>query len=79
MKINNCLCVYLSVPALAAPASVGTSKQRYSWVYLTLFYVWSFEKSGVRDFVPHSLKHISNSKILETVSNANFKAKAAIN
>ena len=37
------------------------------------------KKSGVRDFVPHSLKHISNSKILETVSNANFKAKAAIN
>ena len=34
------------------------------------------KKSGVRDFVP---KHISNSKILETVSNANFKAKAAIN
>jgi hypothetical protein len=35
-------------------------------------------KSGVRDFVPHSLKYISNSQILETVGNANVKAKEAI-
>ena len=39
----------LSVPALAASASVGTSNQRYSRVYLRLFleyyYVWSFEKT----------------------------------
>ena len=40
-----CVCVYPSVPALAASASVGTSKQRYSRVSLRLFldsYVWSF-------------------------------------
>ena len=32
-----CLSVYLSVPALAASASVETSKQRYSRVSLRLF------------------------------------------
>ena len=32
-----CLSVYPSVPALAAPASVETSKQRYSRVSLRLF------------------------------------------
>ena len=31
------VCVYPSVPALAASASVGTSKQRYSRVSLRLF------------------------------------------
>ena len=48
----SCLSVYLSVclsvPALAASASVGTSKQRYLRVSLRLFldsYVWSFEKT----------------------------------
>ena len=33
----SCLSVYPSVPALAASASVGTSKQRYSRVSLRLF------------------------------------------
>ena len=33
----SCVCVYLSVPALAASASVETSKQRYSRVSLRLF------------------------------------------
>ena len=38
--------VYPSVPALAASASVETSKQRYSRVSLRLFLdVWSFEKT----------------------------------
>ena len=40
--------MYPSVPALAASASVETSKQRYSRVSLRLFldsYVWSFEKT----------------------------------
>ena len=32
-----CVCVYLAVPALAASASVETSKQRYSRVSLRLF------------------------------------------
>ena len=32
-----CVCVYLSVPALAASASVETSNQRYSRVSLRLF------------------------------------------
>ena len=32
-----CVCVYPSVPALAASASVETSKQRYSRVSLRLF------------------------------------------
>ena len=43
-----CLSVYPSVPALAASASVETSKQRYSRVSLRLFldiYMWSFEKT----------------------------------
>ena len=43
-----CLCVYLSVPALAASASVETSKQRYSRVSLRLFLDfdrWIFEKT----------------------------------
>ena len=42
-----CVCVYLSVPALAASASVETSKQRYSRVSLRLFLdfdSWIFEK-----------------------------------
>ena len=44
----SCVYVYPSVPALAASASVETSKQRYSRVSLRLFldsYVWSFEKT----------------------------------
>ena len=44
----SCVSVYPSVPALAASASVETSKQRYSRVSLRLFldeYVWSFEKT----------------------------------
>ena len=43
-----CLSVCPSVPALAASASVETSKQWYSRVSLRLFldqYVWSFEKT----------------------------------
>ena len=46
--LSVCLSVYPSVPALAASASVETSKQRYSRVSLRLFldlYVWSFEKT----------------------------------
>ena len=42
-----CVCVYLSVPALAASASVEDSKQRYSRVSLRLFLdfdSWIFEK-----------------------------------
>ena len=35
--LSVCLSVCLSVPALAASASVGTSKQRYLWVSLRLF------------------------------------------
>ena len=35
--LSVCLSVYLSVPALAASASVETSKQRYSRVSLRLF------------------------------------------
>ena len=35
--VSVCLCVYPSVPALAASASVETSKQRYSRVSLRLF------------------------------------------
>ena len=35
--LSVCLSVYPSVPALAASASVETSKQRYSWVSLRLF------------------------------------------
>ena len=48
MCVCVCLSVYPSVPALAASASVETSKQRYSRVSLRLFldlYVWSFEKT----------------------------------
>ena len=37
MCLSVCLCVYLSVPTLAASASVETSKQRYSRVSLGLF------------------------------------------
>ena len=43
-----CLCVYPSVPTLAASASVETSKQRYSRVCLRLFLdfdSWIFEKT----------------------------------
>ena len=41
-----CLSVYPSVPALAASASVETSKQRYSRVRLFLdFDSWIFEKT----------------------------------
>ena len=43
-----CLSVYPSVPALAASASVETSKQRYSGVSLRLFLdfdSWIFEKT----------------------------------
>ena len=40
--LSVCLSVYPSVPALAASASVETSKQWYSRV---LDYVWSFEKT----------------------------------
>ena len=43
-----CVCVYLSVPALAASASVETSKQRYLRVSLRLFLDfdrWIFEKT----------------------------------
>ena len=36
------------------------------------------KKSGTRDFVPHSLKSISNSEILETVIKANARAKEKI-
>ena len=36
-RVTLCVCVYLSVPALAASASIGTSKQRYSRVSLRLF------------------------------------------
>ena len=43
--VSVCLCVYPSIPALAASASVETSKQQYSRVSLRLFYVWSFEKT----------------------------------
>ena len=42
-----CVCVYLSVPALAASASVEDSKQRYSRVSLRFFLdfdSWIFEK-----------------------------------
>ena len=42
-----CVSVYLSVPALAASASVEDSKQRYSRVSLRLFLdfdSWIFEK-----------------------------------
>ena len=35
--VSVCLCVYPSVPVLAASASVETSKQRYSRVSLRLF------------------------------------------
>ena len=34
--VSVCLCVYPSVPALAASASVETSKQRYSRVSLRI-------------------------------------------
>ena len=43
-----CVSVYLSVPALAASASVEDSKQRYSRVSLRLFLdfdSWIFEKN----------------------------------
>ena len=46
--LSVCLSVYPSVPALAAPASVETSKQRYSRVSLRLFLdfdSWIFEKT----------------------------------
>ena len=36
-RVTVCLSVYPSVPALAASASVETSKQRYSRVSLRLF------------------------------------------
>ena len=49
MREGYCSCrVCLSVPALAASASIETSKQRYSRVSLRLFldiYTWSFEKT----------------------------------
>ena len=35
--VSVCVSVYPSVPALAASASIETSKQRYSWVSLRLF------------------------------------------
>ena len=37
LSVSVCLSVCLSVPALAASASVGTSKQRYLRVSLRLF------------------------------------------
>ena len=40
-----CLSVYPSVPALAASASVETSKQRYSRVSLRLFICVEFRKN----------------------------------
>ena len=46
--VSVCLCVYPSVPTLAASASVETSKQRYSQVSLRLFLdfdSWIFEKT----------------------------------
>ena len=43
-----CVSVYASVPALAASASVETSKQRYSRVSLGFFDRWIFEKPSVR-------------------------------
>ena len=46
--LSVCLSVYPSVPALAASASVETSKQRYSRVSLRLFLdfdSWIFEKT----------------------------------
>ena len=42
------MCVYLSVPALAASASVETSKQRYSRVSLRLFLDFDRKKPSVR-------------------------------
>ena len=39
-----CVSVYPSVPALAASASVETSKQRYSFGF-SWINVWSFEKN----------------------------------
>ena len=45
--VSVCVSVYLSVPALAASASVEDSKQRYSRVSLRLFLdfdSWIFEK-----------------------------------
>ena len=43
--LSVCLCVYLSVPALAASASVETTKQQYSQVFLLDFDSWIFEKN----------------------------------
>ena len=37
--------MYLSVPALAASASVETTKQQYSQVFLLDFDSWIFEKN----------------------------------
>ena len=46
-RVSVCVCVYLSVPALAASASVYTCNQRYSRVPFRLFLdfdSWIFEK-----------------------------------
>ena len=47
-RVTRCVSVYASVSALAASASVETSKQRYSRVSLSLFLDfdrWIFEKT----------------------------------
>ena len=51
LLLLSCVSVYMSVPALAASASVETSKQRYSRVSLRLFLDfdrWIFEKSSIQ-------------------------------